>query len=141
MKKDIKKYIYSSYLNEYIDIMDVQALYLFNDFPNSDAGWFSIYVLIGEKGYTYFNGKISTEYSCWDINTLSEYVGKYLYKNNPIIKKISTLHVTPNYNFSEDVFWNDLWTKALKNVEKITKTIYDNQKNIGRNKKEQSIVI
>ena len=141
MAKEVKRYIYSSFSDEYIDIMNIAEMYIFNDFPESDAGYFALYATLGENGHRHFDGKILWSYCDWDMNALQQMMEIKYPGDSPKVKLIGKLYVKPNNSLENDYFWDDLWDKVTKSADKIAKQVYENQNELINEKKKQSIRI
>ena len=142
--KTIKKFIYSSYLGKYINILDVAELIVFNDFPNSDAGYFELYAVIFENGFQWFNGEISWEYTDWcgNLDGLTKHLEWNKYQKEIKLLKIGLIYGNPDTTISnDDLLWDDLWKKVSKKADKLAKEIYEAQKSAYKEKMEQSIVL
>lgn len=143
MKKNNKKSIYSLCLDGYIDLSDIAEIIVFNDFPNSDIGYFSVYGVILKNGFKWFNGNVSWTYTDWvnNLDNLALYL-KNQYNEEIELRKIGVLYTKPDTSISnDDLFWDDLWRKIIKKANKLAKEIYEAQKLVDKEKKEQSIII
>ena len=143
MRKNNTKFIYSSYLDEHIELSDISEIIVFNDFPNSDAGYFALYGVMLKNGFKRFNGNVSWAYTDWanNLDNLSLYL-KNQYNEEIELRKIGVLYTKPDASISnDDLFWDDLWKKIIKKADKLAKEIYKAQKIVDKEKKKQSIII
>lgn len=140
---DSKKFIYSSYLNEYLELSDIAEIIVFNDFPNSDAGCFTLYGVILKNGFKWFDGNVSWTYADWanNLDNLAFYL-KNQYNEKIELRKIGILYAKSDTSILNDnLFWDDLWKKIIKKADKLAKEIYEAQKLVDKGKRENSIII
>jgi hypothetical protein len=120
-----KDKIYSNVENRFVDVLDVDSIYVFNDFPDSDAGAFMVVAVVEKGGYKNFDGKISDGWTFDGLKNLAKMKG-----SEKEIIKIGTIFVKATYAENENRMWDKMWDDVLKRAAKFAKDVKSVQEKI-----------
>ena len=121
-----KDKIYSSVENRFINVLDVDSIYVFNDFPDSDAGVFMVVAVVEKGGYKNFDGKVSSD--GWTFHGLKNLVK--MKGSGKEIVRIGTLFARADHTENENRMWDKMWDGVLNRATRFAKDVKSAQERI-----------